>query len=143
MKYNLFLDDERLPDTVARYASSAELRKLYGNKEWVIVRNYPDFVSYIEKNGIPGLISFDHDLAEKMYLKHLANGEMKYNATDFEDPHNRTGYHCAKWLIDYCMDTKRILPEILVHSMNPVGKENIVSLFNSYKKASRLPGWNE
>jgi sulfur relay (sulfurtransferase) DsrF/TusC family protein len=49
----------------------------------------------------------------------------------------KTGYHCAKWLIDYCLDNKSLIPKtitILVHSMNPIGSRNIKSLFDTYKK---------
>lgn len=47
----------------------------------------------------------------------------------------KTGYSCAKWLLDYCMDNKLLLPKhILVHSMNPIGGENIKSLFDTYNK---------
>jgi hypothetical protein len=37
----------------------------------------------------------------------------------------KTGYDCAKWLCNYCIDNGIPLPEYYVHSMNPVGRENI------------------
>lgn len=47
----------------------------------------------------------------------------------------KTGYHCAKWLIDYSLNNKLKVPtKIIVHSMNPVGSLNIKSLFETYFK---------
>jgi hypothetical protein len=39
----------------------------------------------------------------------------------------KTGYDCAKWLVEYCVEHGLKFPEYVVHSMNPVGKENILS----------------
>ena len=49
----------------------------------------------------------------------------------------KTGYDCAKWLVEYCLDNDLSLPKYQVHSMNPVGKKNILdylSNFNIFKK---------
>ena len=40
---------------------------------------------------------------------------------------------CAKWLIEYCLDNNKNLPEYYVHSANPVGAKNIKSLLDSFK----------
>ena len=54
---------------------------------------------------------------------------MKYTCLE------KTGYHCAKWLIEYCIDNNEKLPaEIYIHSMNPAGSMNIKSLFETYYK---------
>lgn len=107
MSYNLFLDDLR-----STYdAFNMTLRITYISDQWVIVRSYDEFVSYITKNGLPGRISFDHDLGE-----------------------GKTGHDCAHWLIEYCLDRNLTLPEWRVHSMNPVGKDNIDLLLLSFKK---------
>ncbi|MDA3779923.1 MAG: hypothetical protein PF487_06850 [Bacteroidales bacterium] len=43
------------------------------------------------------------------------------------------------WLIDYCVDNELELPhEIIIHSMNPYGSENIKSLFNTYFKVYNI-----
>jgi hypothetical protein len=91
MSYRLFLDDERFPV----------------ENDWIIIRNYNDFVWIISTRGIPYEISFDHDLGE-----------------------NKTGYDCAKYLMDKMFeDFDReicvIPPQYYVHSQNPVGAENI------------------
>lgn len=62
--YNLFLDDFRIPEDCAKYMSNPEF---YLNNKWVIVRDYDEFVKFIEKNGMPAVISFDHDLSDIDY----------------------------------------------------------------------------
>ena len=120
MKYNLYLDDFRNPSDSAYYLKN----NIYLKLEWVVVRNYNEFVKCIEKNGIPEIISFDHDLADIHY---------DYQ-TDLSS--EKTGYDCAKWFIDYIIDNNLQLPKkILIHSMNLVGSKNIKSLFDSYIKS--------
>jgi len=107
---------------------------VYIQKEWIVVRNYHAFISLIEGKGIPEIISFDHDLADEHYdyQEHL-DGDYYDIMTE------KTGYHCAKWLIDYCIDNNRELPAtILIHSMNPAGSMNIKSLFQSYFKVMNI-----
>lgn len=134
-KYNLFLDDIRMPAEVGNYIYPVELRDLFRKEEWVIVRNYPEFIKRIKDLGIPKLISFDHDLAEGHYHKSFMDkNEIQYeNYTKFEDDYNKTGYHCAKWLIEYCINENIDLPEYIVHSMNPVGKDNILNLLKNFE----------
>ena len=123
MGYKLFLDDMRMPDCVFLYTGN----RIYNSGDWVIVRNYGEFVDYITINGIPSLISFDHDLADIHYLD--AGSDINYSNYD-----EKTGYHCALWLVDYCMDNGLDLPEYLVHSMNTTGATNIRGLLQGYKK---------
>ena len=75
------------------------------------VYSYEEFVTYLEKKGLPDFISFDHDLGEGL-----------------------SGYDCAKYLVDYCLDRQLPLPNFAVHSQNPVGKENIERLLANFKK---------
>jgi hypothetical protein len=122
--YNLFLDDFREPEDVFGYTNNQLY--LIG---WVIVRNYDEFVKTIIEKGIPDMISFDHDLADEHYESHQ----------EYDQYTEKTGYHCAKWLIYYCIDNNKKLPtEILIHSMNTVGSLNIKSLFESYWKSLNL-----
>jgi len=93
----LYLDDIRTPKT----------------EGWDIVRNYDDFVAWIELNGIPNEVSFDHDLGENT---------------------EKTGYDAAKWLGQYCIDNGLPLPKHNVHSANPVGKANIEAYLNNVIK---------
>ena len=44
----------------------------------------------------------------------------------------KTGYECAKWLVDYCIKNGLKCPDYYCHSMNPVGKDKIVGLLGSF-----------
>jgi hypothetical protein len=57
----IFLDDIRLPSDLSYYIPKEEITP-YLLTNWTIIRNYQDFVTYISENGIPSIISFDHDL---------------------------------------------------------------------------------
>jgi hypothetical protein len=46
----------------------------------------------------------------------------------------KSGYDCAKWLVDYCIDHDLQIPDLNIQSANPVGKENINGLLNNAKK---------
>jgi hypothetical protein len=125
--YNLFLDDIRMPYVVGDYIIPVSYRSFYRLKEWVIVRSYKEFVDYILLNGLPELVSFDHDLADAHYDPQTWTESFQYT--------EETGYDCAKWLVKYCMDNKLKLPEYLVHSMNPVGAVNIQKYLDNFKKS--------
>lgn len=123
---NLFLDDIRDPSGVANYIYPIELRSIYKLENWEIVRNYEQFVDFINKNGLPKKISFDHDLADIHYdIKTWTQG-FKY--------HEKTGFDCAKFMIEYCLKNNLKFPEWYCHSQNPVGRNNIISLINNFKK---------
>lgn len=78
-------------------------------EDYLRVYDYTQFVEFIKTKGLPNFISFDHDLGE-----------------------GKTGYDCAKFLVEFCMDYDLKLPEFTVHSQNPVGKENIEKLFLNF-----------
>jgi hypothetical protein len=63
-------------------------------------------------------------------IKHLERSEYVHNPPERE----KTGMDCAKWLVDYCMDNKKELPDFVVHSMNPAGAENIKQLLTQFKE---------
>ena len=129
---NLFLDDVRIPYETGNYIYPVELRSMYRLLDWVIVRNYNQFVQIIKNNGLPNVISFDHDLGEDEAESLRSEGFSKRKARE----HKKTvmsGYDCAKWLCDYCLENGLPIPEYYCHSMNPTGKENILSLLNNYK----------
>ena len=113
--YKLFLDDVRNPKDVKW------INLPLG--PWVIVRNYHDFVKYITSNGLPEFVAFDHDLADEHYGANPVNASFK----------EKTGYDCAKWMVEYCMDNNKSFPSYVVHSMNPIGKMNIIALAESFK----------
>lgn len=131
--YNLFLDDERGLHDVANFILPYQMKAKYRLEQWVIVRNYLEFTKYITDNGLPSKISFDHDLGDHVFHRNFVNGKMNYDSKDFKKPLQKTGYHCAKWLIDYCLDNDVKLPEVFVHSLNPVGADNIRALLQNFK----------
>lgn len=115
----LFLDDIRIPkDAIGLVPSN--LNQFYWKNDWVIVRNYYEFCNYIQKFGLPDFISFDHDLADEHY------GD--FDGTEYKE---KTGYECAKWLVDWCLENSLQIPDYLVHSANPVGKKNIESYLSN------------
>ena len=132
-KYNLFLDDVRIPENCASYAFLYGIRgDIYIDEKWIIVRSYDEFTKYISKNGLPQLISFDHDLGDEHYSMLDKTDCSDWN--DYYETHDRemTGYDCAKWLIEYCLDNGEELPQYVVHSMNSIGRKNIKDLLDSF-----------
>ncbi|MBB4807929.1 hypothetical protein HNP38_003245 [Chryseobacterium defluvii] len=115
----LFLDDVRYPVEAYHYTK----QDIFLRNNWHIVRTYEQFVSRIMEKGLPEFISFDHDLADEHYLK-----------PDSFEYKEKTGYHCARWLADYCLDNNMELPGFYCHSMNPVGKEKILAFLENFKK---------
>jgi hypothetical protein len=78
---------------------------------------------------------------KKSEIIYISKDDKNYSERFFiPDPFiEKTGYHCAKWLIYYCIDNHKELPQvILIHSMNPAGSINIKSLFDTYLKMFRI-----
>jgi len=93
----MYLDDERSPKT---------------NHPWIVVRSYVEAVTYVREHGIPGYISFDHDLGTE-----------------------ESGYDFTKWLVEQDISKKYKFPdnfEYNVHSANPIGRVNIEEYLKSY-----------
>lgn len=122
MNLKLFLDDNRLPYDVFRKTIDPDYEN---NHEWVIVTNYYEFINIIEKFGVPNLVSLDHDLTQEHYL---SENQTNINYDTFNIP---TGYHAAKWLLNYCITNNKETPKIKVHSANQEGKKNIEEIFTS------------
>jgi len=133
---NLFIDDIRFPkdawiyprrDDKKQIISGKSLEMISGipNGNWDIVRSYKEFVAYIEKNGIPDVITFDHDLhPEHMNYYHVITS--KTGVIDYQDIAIETGKHCAEYLIDKWNESGRIkTPTCYVHSANQWGAKNI------------------
>ena len=71
------------------------------------VYDYDEFVNFINTE----FISFDHDLGE-----------------------GKTGFDCAKFLVEFCLDNGVLEINFQVHSQNPVGKENIEKLLANFNR---------
>ena len=141
MSYHLFLDDERHPWSVKWVQLP--------NVVWEVVRNYDEFIQTIQAHGVPKFVTFDHDLADEHYqamLKECEHADKKFtfwmpgddeheglNMT-FDYGPEKTGYDCAKWLVDFCADNGVGFPEYEVHSMNPVGAKRIRDYIANAKK---------
>ncbi len=97
---NLYIDDLRDPKT---------------NRNWIIVRNFEEAVEFMQKNGCPNYISFDHDLG---------------------DIGTKTGKDVANWIVERDQEFEgEFIPEDFefnVHSANPVGAKNIEGLLTQY-----------
>jgi hypothetical protein len=133
----LFLDDIRIPkDAIGLVPFN--LNQLYFENDWVIVRNFLEFCNYIQKFGLPDFISFDHDLADDHYNDLFSDKNLSIPNSDivlkYDEYSEKTGYECAKWLVDWCFDNSQKIPKFVVHSANPVGKKNIESYLNNADK---------
>lgn len=105
----LWLDDLRDPfDLKMDWLKHSPIGK---EAEVIWVKTAAEFRSWILENGLPEAICFDHDLGE-----------------------DTSGYDCAKWLVEYCLDHQQDLPLWNCQSANPVGKENINKLLLSFMR---------
>ena len=139
-KIGLLVEDDPLGLTRAINAARAqgldrELRCYTDpNITWHWVKSYDEFTKHITEKGLPDITAWDHDLSDDAYeLWHKHKG---YKNTDinYEEYRVKTGYHAAKWLTEYCQDNKlKLTCEVFAHSMNPKGRENIVSILNNFK----------
>lgn len=127
----LWLDDQREP---YRYLNSKSASNTFvRNKQFydgllqkydinfVWVKNIYQFIEYIEKNGVPPFISFDHDLNNRGGGEGLSD----------EQKLNNNGVNCAKWLVEFCKENKINLPKFYVHSANPKHGPEINNVLNS------------
>lgn len=105
-KYKLFLDDERNPKS----------------SDWVIICSCCEAIQYIINNGIPDIMSLDHDLGQDL-----------------------TGYDFVKKLCIMTMDGDCSLNncrEIIIHSHNTIGAENmnnyLINFFNEFNIQTKV-----
>ena len=93
-------------------------------------------VDYIEKNGSPEIITFDHDLADTHYTpeEFWSDYDKSKEWQEKQVYKEKTGYECAKWLIDYCIENSLECPMYVCHSMNPVGRDNILGVLDNFRK---------
>lgn len=112
----VFLDDQRNPfDLEANWLVFSPFELLEGD-EVIWVKSYNEFVTYIQDFGVPDGVAFDHDLGDES----LTN--------------EKTGKDCADFLVEYCLDYGIKIPLWNCQSTNPVGKDNINSIMNNFKK---------
>lgn len=97
------------------------------------VKSYQDFCEWIIKNGLPDAICFDHDLGMEVAIEARSKGMSKRKSRQLKQQ-EKTGYDCAKWLVEYCLDNNFQVPKWNIQSANPVGKDNINGLLQSFIK---------
>ena len=122
---NIFLDDNRLPLEISWVDFD------YCAANWVIVRNYTDFVSEIEKGDFE-IISFDHDLDRTSTFECIRcnSSQEPFNYSKVSE---KTGYHCALFLKEFCEKNNKTLPSYLIHSLNTKGRDNIINVLGTEK----------
>jgi hypothetical protein len=115
----LFLDDRRKPYDVFRLNMDLDY---YENNEWKIVKSYSEFVNFINKYGLPDIVSFDHDLS---YEHYLPENQKNINYNNLKQ---KTGYHTLEWMLKYCKKKNKSLPIIKFHTQNIEGEKNMKKL---------------
>jgi hypothetical protein len=112
-KIRLYLDDVRTPK----------------DADWQVIRSYDEFVAHIKMNGLENyeVITLDHDLGDTAMNEYYNNVSPNYTLD------------CAKFLVAESMNTKIPLPQIYVHSANPIGSANIMGYINNYFMNCRMP----
>ena len=124
-KKRLYLDDVRTPN----------------GTDWVIARDYKEFVSLIKLYGLGNfeVISLDHDLGDSAMVEYYTNVKNNYELNYENIINEKTGYDCCKFLVSESMTTNVPLPQIYVHSANPIGSANMMGYINNYLMNCRLP----
>ena len=120
----LYLDDVRTPT----------------DNRWQVVRSYDEFVAHIKLNGLEKYetISLDHDLGDTAMNEYYNNVHPNYTL-DYNNITEKTGLDCCKFLVAESMNTKIPLPQIYVHSANPIGSGNMMGYINNYFMNGRMP----
>lgn len=110
MKHGIFLDDERNPEDAFWMSYNEPI-------DWTVVRTFAEFVSAVVNcKEAEYVISFDHDLQD-----FTAFGEL-------------TGYDCVKFLVDFCIQYDKPLPQCYYHTQNPIGRVNMESYTDNARK---------
>ena len=128
MSYYLFLDDER-------QVYDVKWMRLPNDEQWLVAKNYGQFVDTVMDLGLPKFVSFDHDLADFHYrVGSMENESSAFGGLNrtFHYGQEKTGYDAAKWLVDYCIFHKLKFPEYAVHSLNAVGGKRISDYIKRY-----------
>lgn len=132
--YNLFLDDIRIPFSTQKGVQTAfavTLDKIYQREEWVIVRNYYQFIDTVETKGLPKMVSFDNDLGLTYEIESIP---LRFQNISNVTSEEKTGYDALKWLCEYCLNNNKELPVVKIHSANNVGIQNMRDYVTSFNK---------
>jgi hypothetical protein len=134
MSYKLFIDDDRLPkNCVSWMKGRTDDPSIYLRDDWVVVRDLAEMVKVITERGLPEFVSFDHDLGKNNVKKLIAQGFSKRKARKIAT-FEISGMHCASFLETVCRMMQQPLPKYAVHSLNPVGTENLLTFLRNAEK---------
>jgi len=139
MKKMIYLDDVRTPTS----------------PDWVVVRDYDEFVNKVMEIGLGNIdtISLDHDLGESAMSEYFNNVSPNYQL-DYSKIYEKTGYDCAKWLVNYWYEVNHpdeealtpvrergltSFPIVYTHSANPIGSANIMGYINNFLMNHHVP----
>jgi hypothetical protein len=124
MKKRIYLDDVRTPVDV---------------ENWVVVRDYEQFVDKINEIGLENieLISLDHDLGHSAMVEWHKNVYHNYEL-NYDNITEKTGMDCTKWLVEKWMDGSPVV-DVVVHSANAIGSANMMGYINNYRHIHGLP----
>lgn len=125
--HRIYLDDVRTPI----------------DKDWILVRNYDEFCQTVTEIGLENIdvISLDHDLGPTAMNEYFQNVHPNYTL-DYNNIAEKTGYDCAKWLVQHFYDindgktwargSEINFPNVYVHSANPIGSGNMTGYINNF-----------
>ena len=117
--YKVFLDDYRDPRDLYPQMDN----EIYLEQNWLVVRSYEEFTTYIEeyhrRGAFPRFISFDSRIATLQFVD--------VDADSVELFVERTGADCAGWLADFTARHQLSLPLYAVHSAGEEGEQTIAS----------------
>lgn len=127
--FKLFLDDIRTPKDGFLYAEKKLLLEASNtqNCEWEVVRNYNDFCAFIDKFGLPAVVSFDHDLHTE-HIEHYFDVTSKTGIIEYGNLKHKTGKHCAEYFMEKWREAKKPEVSIYVHSANRWGQTEIKNI---------------
>jgi hypothetical protein len=122
-RLRLYLDDIRTPK----------------DPEWIVARNYDEFVKQIKLHGLGSfeVISLDHDLGDTAMAEWHRNVYHNYEL-DYANILEKTGMDCTKWLVEQWLDGKPVV-DVVIHSANAIGSANMMGYINNYRHIHRLP----
>jgi hypothetical protein len=112
------------------------------------VRNHEEFVTLVTELGLENIdtISLDHDLGPIAMSEYFNNVSPNYELDYTNLVDEKTGYDCAKWLVNFYYEKYEIeerdrsekkregilFPRIFTHSANPIGSANIMGYVNNF-----------
>lgn len=117
MKQIIFLDDERIIQDVTwidytQWSGAYVISQSSASRLISYIKHYGKYFDWENT-----LFSLDHDLQ------------------DFDGEEESTGYTFIKWLVDFMVENEISLEylNVVVHSQNPIGKENIEKYISNAK----------